>query len=98
MIYETKGLTLEQIDELYSEVKVARQSVGWRPSTTFREIRASVAGQGGQGEKVFRIRDGTVEKVEDVDGGAGMGTGVGTGHHHEHGVGTGVATGTDRRV
>ncbi|KUJ11880.1 putative glucose transporter rco-3 [Mollisia scopiformis] len=47
MIYETKGLTLEQVDELYDEVKVARQSVGWRPTTTFREIRASVAGQGG---------------------------------------------------
>jgi len=49
MIYETKGLTLEQVDELYDEVKVARQSVGWRPTTTFREIRASVAGQGGVG-------------------------------------------------
>lgn len=48
MIYETKGLTLEQVDELYDEVKVARNSVGWRPTTTFREIRASVAGQGGQ--------------------------------------------------
>jgi len=49
MIYETKGLTLEQIDELYDEVKVARHSVGWRPTTTFREIRASVAAQGGLG-------------------------------------------------
>ncbi|KAE9378134.1 putative glucose transporter rco-3 [Stipitochalara longipes BDJ] len=47
MIYETKGLTLEQIDELYAEVKVASQSVGWRPTTTFTEIRASVAAQGG---------------------------------------------------
>jgi MFS transporter, SP family, sugar:H+ symporter len=49
MIYETKGLTLEQIDELYAEVTVARKSVGWKPTTTFREIRASVAAQGGQG-------------------------------------------------
>jgi len=47
LIYETKGLTLEQIDELYSEVSVARHSVGWTPKTTFREIRASVAAQGG---------------------------------------------------
>jgi MFS transporter, SP family, sugar:H+ symporter len=51
MIYETKGLTLEQIDELYDEVKVANQSVGWRPTTTFTEIRASVAAQGGLGPK-----------------------------------------------
>jgi SP family sugar:H+ symporter-like MFS transporter len=46
MIYETKNLTLEQIDELYAEVSSARKSVGWKPTTTFREIRASVAGPG----------------------------------------------------
>lgn len=51
MIYETKGLTLEQVDELYAEVSSARESVGWKPTTTFREIRASVAGQGGLGAK-----------------------------------------------
>lgn len=51
MIYETKGLTLEQIDELYAEVKVASQSVYWTPTTTFTEIRASVAAQGGLGQK-----------------------------------------------
>lgn len=39
MIYETKGLTLEQVDELYAEVSDARQSVGWVPTTTFREIQ-----------------------------------------------------------
>lgn len=46
MIYETKGLSLEEVDELYSEVSVARKSVGWRPSRSFVQ-RASVAGQGG---------------------------------------------------
>jgi len=46
LIYETKGLTLEQVDELYDEIKVARKSIGWTPKTTFRQ-RASVAGQGG---------------------------------------------------
>jgi len=51
MIYETKGLTLEQVDELYDEVKVARQSPGWQPkgSNYWTEVRASVAGQGGLG-------------------------------------------------
>jgi sugar porter (SP) family MFS transporter len=55
MIYETKGLTLEQIDELYAEVKVASQSVGWKPTTTFTEIRASVAAQGGLGPKAGNL-------------------------------------------
>ncbi|KAH7356490.1 putative glucose transporter rco-3 [Rhexocercosporidium sp. MPI-PUGE-AT-0058] len=49
MIYETKGLTLEQVDELYDEVTVARKSVNWQPTTTFRTIRASMAAQGGLG-------------------------------------------------
>jgi len=36
-------------DGVCSEVKIARHSVGWEPKTTFREIRASVAAQGGLG-------------------------------------------------
>ncbi|KKK16421.1 hypothetical protein P175DRAFT_0496813 [Aspergillus ochraceoroseus IBT 24754] len=39
MIYETKGLTLEQVDELYAEVSSARHSTTWAPSVTFREIQ-----------------------------------------------------------
>ena len=35
----------------HSEVKVARHSVGWEPTTTFREIRASIAAQGGLGAR-----------------------------------------------
>lgn len=52
MIYETKGLSLEEVDELYAEISVARKSVGWRPSRSFVQ-RASVANQGGYdgGEK-----------------------------------------------
>lgn len=37
MIYETKGLTLEQVDELYAEVTDARKSIGWTPTVTFRD-------------------------------------------------------------
>lgn len=47
-IYETKGLTLEEIDEMYQEVKIASKSTKWAPTSTFRE-RMSVAGQGGLG-------------------------------------------------
>jgi MFS transporter, SP family, sugar:H+ symporter len=39
MIYETKGLTLEQVDEPYTEASSARKSVGWKPTITFREMR-----------------------------------------------------------
>jgi len=67
MIYETKGLTLEQIDELYDEVKVASRSVGWRPTTTFREIRASVAAQGGLGGPGLKGHHVHDEKTEGVD-------------------------------
>ena len=65
MIYETKGLTLEQIDELYDEVKVARKSVGWQPTTTFTEIRASVAAQGGLGPRQGGVVKGHHEKTEE---------------------------------
>ncbi|KAM0327433.1 hypothetical protein ACHAQA_005719 [Verticillium albo-atrum] len=49
-IYETKGLSLEEVDELYTEVSSARKSPSWRPKTTFTQ-RLSVAQQGG-------VRDG----------------------------------------
>lgn len=48
-IYETKGLSLEEVDELYAEVKgisAARKSKDWRPTTTFKQ-RESIAHQGG---------------------------------------------------
>lgn len=48
-IYETKGLSLEEVDELYAEMKglsAARKSKNWVPTTTFTQ-RESVAHQGG---------------------------------------------------
>lgn len=54
MIYETKGLTLEQVDELYDEVKVASKSTKWKPKGEryWTDVRqASIAGQGGLGPK-----------------------------------------------
>ncbi|KAI0120950.1 high-affinity glucose transporter RGT2 [Xylariales sp. AK1849] len=52
-IYETKGYSLEEVDEMYNEVKSARKSGQWVPKTTFAQ-RQSVAHQGGvvgKGEK-----------------------------------------------
>ncbi|KAK0386652.1 hypothetical protein NLU13_6487 [Sarocladium strictum] len=34
-IYETKGLTLEQVDQLYEEVSVASKSAAWQPKETW---------------------------------------------------------------
>ncbi|KAJ0119046.1 hypothetical protein N8I77_002251 [Diaporthe amygdali] len=48
-IYETKGLSLEEVDELYADVKglsAARKSKHWQPTTSFQQ-RGSVAHQGG---------------------------------------------------
>ncbi|KAI9882815.1 MAG: hypothetical protein M1823_005441 [Watsoniomyces obsoletus] len=38
-IYETKGLSLEQVDELYSKVHKAWQSPGFVPTVSFQEVR-----------------------------------------------------------
>ncbi|KAL2870378.1 sugar porter family MFS transporter [Aspergillus lucknowensis] len=38
-VYETKGLTLEQVDELYSKVAVAWRSKGFVPSVHYTDVR-----------------------------------------------------------
>lgn len=39
MIYETKGLALEQVDELYAKVPHAWQSKGFVPSVSFQDVQ-----------------------------------------------------------
>ncbi|KAI0880668.1 putative sugar transporter [Annulohypoxylon maeteangense] len=39
-IYETKGYSLEEIDELYAEVSSARKSAGWVPKSTLAQREA----------------------------------------------------------
>jgi len=41
MIYETKGLTLEQVDELYGIVSKAWKSKSFRPQVSFHEVEQS---------------------------------------------------------
>ncbi|KAJ9303168.1 hypothetical protein DTO271G3_542 [Paecilomyces variotii] len=38
-IYETKGLTLEQVDELYAKVPVAWKSAGFVPTVNYSDVR-----------------------------------------------------------
>lgn len=63
-IYETKGLTLEQIDELYDEVSVAKNSVGWVPTKTFAEKTGKVGAE--------EVEGGVLETEEAVSGDAGV--------------------------
>lgn len=39
MIYETKGLSLEQVDELYAKVDRAWNSPGFVPTVSFQDVR-----------------------------------------------------------
>lgn len=39
MIYETKGLSLEQVDELYGKVGHAWQSKGFVPTVSFQDVQ-----------------------------------------------------------
>ncbi|KJX99628.1 high affinity glucose transporter RGT2 like protein [Zymoseptoria brevis] len=48
MIYETKNMTLEQVDELYTRVSKAWKSPGFVPSVSFTDIRAGEKGQRGE--------------------------------------------------
>ncbi|CAI0643055.1 unnamed protein product [Colletotrichum noveboracense] len=61
-IYETKGLSLEEVEELYNEVSVASKSVGWRPSTTFLER------SGAEGNKAVPNSDGDITHHEKTVG------------------------------
>jgi SP family sugar:H+ symporter-like MFS transporter len=45
-IYETKGLTLEQVDELYGKVSKAWQSEGFVPTVSFQEVQDITGGTG----------------------------------------------------
>jgi hypothetical protein len=46
MIYETKGLSLEQVDELYAKVTKAWKSPGFVPTVSFQEVK-EVQGEAG---------------------------------------------------
>jgi SP family sugar:H+ symporter-like MFS transporter len=45
MIYETKGLSLEQVDELYGVVNVAWKSKDFRPQVRFGDMEGTEGGK-----------------------------------------------------
>ncbi|KAK5453409.1 Plasma membrane low glucose sensor [Exophiala xenobiotica] len=56
-IYETKGLSLEQVDELYAKVSSARKSPGFVPSVQFTEIGAEFKEEGGSHARRSTLAD-----------------------------------------
>jgi MFS transporter, SP family, sugar:H+ symporter len=50
-IYETKGLSLEQVDELYAKVSLAWQSKNFVPTVNFHEIQETIAAGGHDGRR-----------------------------------------------
>ncbi|OTA70820.1 high-affinity glucose transporter [Hypoxylon sp. EC38] len=68
-IYETKGWSLEEIDELYGEVSSARKSAKWTPTTTFAQRQNAAAATTG-----ILTEASPTEKPEGSDGAS----------HHSH--------------
>jgi MFS transporter, SP family, sugar:H+ symporter len=52
MIYETKGLSLEEVDEMYEKVNKAWKSNGFVPSREFGQEHENNAAASGSGEKL----------------------------------------------
>lgn len=71
MIYETKGLALEQVDELYGMVDKAWKSKGFRPAISFRDVQTA-------GEKRVSLAEEYERRTSSVGGGEGGGVVEGT--------------------
>ncbi|KAF2085633.1 general substrate transporter [Saccharata proteae CBS 121410] len=70
MIYETKGLSLEQVDELYAKVDKAWNSQGFVPTVSFQEVADVGQGRGQSLREAEHqaIRKKSVSHVDDVAG------------------------------
>ena len=67
MIYETKGLALEQVDELYGVVSKAWKSKAFRPTLSFQEVQEG--GEKGDLKEQFERRQSSVAvQQENVEG------------------------------
>ncbi|KAJ6782138.1 hypothetical protein PWT90_11140 [Aphanocladium album] len=62
-IYETKNLTLEEVDQLYEDVKFAPKSTSWRPTESWQQ-RASIAAQGAEKAEGENVEN--VEKTTEI--------------------------------
>jgi len=61
MIYETKGLALEEVDELYQTVDKAWKSKAFCPTISFRDVQTA-------GEKRASLAEEYERRTSSVDG------------------------------
>lgn len=66
MIYETKGLSLEQVDELYGVISRAWKSKTFEPTISFREVEAEGAHQRGMSLSEHYERKKSIVATDDV--------------------------------
>lgn len=75
LIYETKGLSLEQVDELYGKCSKAWKSRGFRPTLSFAEVQEIQGGMSGRHASLAEIEAdvGRKRSVAQMEGGRPMG-------------------------
>jgi hypothetical protein len=77
MIYETKGLSLEEVDEMYEAINNAWQSDSFVPSREFRQETKNI-GAVGSGEKLKGDIPVVHQSSEHTEGEHAEGNGVAT--------------------
>lgn len=70
-IYETKGYTLEQVDELYAKVPHAWQSAGFEPTVNFVDVQQEYSEGGGRRATLAEMEQSATRRKSSV------------GHHEE---------------
>jgi MFS transporter, SP family, sugar:H+ symporter len=65
-IYETKGLALEQVDELYAKVNKAYRSAGFVPTVNYHEIQEEVAAGGNRRASLADLEQAVVRRKSSV--------------------------------
>ncbi|KAL8904032.1 MAG: hypothetical protein Q9171_007195 [Xanthocarpia ochracea] len=75
LIYETKGLSLEQVDELYAKCSKAWQSKAFRPTVSYAEVQDVRRSVGGRHASLADIEAdaGRKRSMAHVEGGNGYG-------------------------
>jgi SP family sugar:H+ symporter-like MFS transporter len=66
MIYETKGLSLEQVDELYAKVGKAWHSKGFVPTVSFQEVQDAVGVEGARKMSLVEAEEATMRRKSTV--------------------------------
>jgi SP family sugar:H+ symporter-like MFS transporter len=68
-LYETKGLALEQVDELYAKCGKAWQSKAFRPTVKFTEVQEFAGQQDARRSTLADLEQGAIRRKSTVSGG-----------------------------